>query len=565
LKSVEPWRPLAVALGLTLVASAAVACSAGSGQQDRGSHSPSPTTTSPRAAAPPVQPLDKTVTLRILGSNDLKDMEEVVAEASRATNVKVEISYVGSPVGAQMVATGQTDGKFDALWFASNAYLPLQPGAIDKVATSTKIMTSPVSIGLDSDVAKRLGWDHKSPTWAQIARAASAKKFTFGMSDPSVSNAAFSSLANIAAALSGGGEVLKTSEVDAVAPQLRQFFAAQKMTAESASDLADKFLAQAGKPGSPDGIVNYESKLIALNASGKLAKPLTVVIPADGVISADFPFALLNGANPDTKSAYAVLLDWLRSPAGQQMIMDKTNRRPAAPGVKPDPKFGDRVLVELPFPGQRAVLDRLLTSYLNSIRRATQSIYVLDLSGSMKGERIRALRTALVSLAGGSGSISSSGYAIFRQRERVTIIGYSSRVRTPKVFTISAKDPKKDLARIRVAARQLESDNGNTATYSALREAYRVADRQVASNPGALTSVVLMTDGETNRGITSGQFSAFYRKLPQAAQTVPTFAVKVGPADAKALGHLAGRTGGRVFTATGTRLAKPFREIRAYQ
>jgi Ca-activated chloride channel homolog len=55
-------------------------------------------------------------------------------------------------------------------------------------------MTSPVSFGLDTDVAKRLGWDRKSPTWAEIARAASAKKFTFGMSDPTVSNAAFSSL-----------------------------------------------------------------------------------------------------------------------------------------------------------------------------------------------------------------------------------------------------------------------------------------------------------------------------------------------------------------------------------
>jgi hypothetical protein len=74
-----------------------------------------------------------------------------------------------------------------------------------------------------------------------------------------------------------------------------------------------------------------------------------------------------------------------------------------------------------------------------------------------------------------------------------------------------------------------------------------------------------MTDGETNRGIKFGEFRAFYRKLPQTTQTVPTFAVKVGPADAKALGQLAGRTGGRVFTATGTRLTKPFREIRAYQ
>ena len=120
---------------------------------------------------------------------------------------------------------------------------------------------------------------------------------------------------------------------------------------------------------------------------------------------------------------------------------------------------------------------------------------------------------------------------------RVTIIGYSSRVRSPKVFTISAKNPDKDLAQIRAAARRLDTDNGNTATYSALREAYRLADRQIASNPGALTSVVLMTDGETNRGIKSAEFSAFYRQLPQATQTVPTFAVKVGPADAETLGQ----------------------------
>ena len=62
---------------------------------------------------------------------------------------------------------------------------------------------------------------------------------------------------------------------------------------------------------------------------------------------------------------------------------------------------------------------------------------------------------------------------------------------------------------IRAAARKLDTDNGNTATFSALREAYRLADQQIASNPGALTS----TDGETNRGIKFGELSAFYRKL----------------------------------------------------
>jgi hypothetical protein len=47
----------------------------------------------------------------------------------------------------------------------------------------------------------------------------------------------------------------------------------------------------------------------------------------------------------------------------------------------------------------------------------------------------------LISLAGGTRSISSSGYAVFRQRERVTIIGYSSRVRSPKVFDDLGQEP----------------------------------------------------------------------------------------------------------------------------
>ena len=61
-----------------------------------------------------------------------------------------------------------------------------------------------------------------------------------------------------------------------------------------------------------------------------------------------------------------------------------------------------RLLVELPFPAQRAVVDNLITSYLNTIRRASQTTYVLDLSGSMRGPRIEALRSALISLADGA-------------------------------------------------------------------------------------------------------------------------------------------------------------------
>ena len=556
----RPMRRPLVAAAAVLLLAVLTACT-GNGPGGRGPAADDP----PPAASPTAVPrLDKPVTLRVLGSDDLKDMGEVITAAAKATNVTLDIDYVGSLAGAQFVADGQTRGRYDAVWFASNAYLALTPGGTTRVTTSTPIMTSPVVLGLDAGVAKRLGWDRKAPTWDAIANAAAAKKFSYGMGDPSQSNGAFSALVTVASALSGQGEVLDTRQIDAVAPGLRRFFSAQALSAGSDTALASRFAKRAGKVGAPDGLVNYESSVLALNAGSQRKKPLSVVVPADGVISADFPLAQLEGVDAQAKSAYAAVTAWLRSPDGQQLIMDKTSRRPVVAGVKPAEKFGDRLLVELPFPAQRAVLRKLITSYQNSVRRATQTIYVLDLSGSMQGERIKALRSALVSLSGGGGK-GSGGYAVFRERETVSLLGYASSPRTAQVFTIPANRSGATRARIRQAARDLDATNGNTATYSALRSAYELAARQTAAKPGALTSIVLMTDGETNRGIKAAEFRSFYRGLPRQVRAVPTFTVKLGSANAKALGGIADLTGGKLFTVKGTRLTGAFKEIRAYQ
>lgn len=183
--------------------------------------------------------------------------------------------------------------------------------------------------------------------------------------------------------------------------------------------------------------------LLGLNAEGKLKEPLTVVIPADGVVTADYPLTLLSGADKPTRHAYTAVTEWLRGPVAQKMIMDQTSRRPAVPGVQLDARFGDQLLVELPFPAQRAVIDNLITSYLNTIRRASQTIYVLDLSGSMRGPRIEALRSALISLAGGQNRTGSGSFTSFRKRETVSLLGYSDSPRRPDVFSIPAGGSRK--------------------------------------------------------------------------------------------------------------------------
>ena len=67
-----------------------------------------------------------------------------------------------------------------------------------------------------------------------------------------------------------------------------------------------------------------------------------MVIPADGVISANFPMTLLNGVSPEARVGVHGADRLAALAAAQQMIMDTTSRRPVTPRVKPDPdKFGD--------------------------------------------------------------------------------------------------------------------------------------------------------------------------------------------------------------------------------
>jgi Ca-activated chloride channel homolog len=91
------------------------------------------------------------------------------------------------------------------------------------------------------------------------------------------------------------------------------------MTAGSSGWLADQFVKQSSKPDGPDGLINYESVLLGLNAQTKLKEPLTVVIPADGVVTAGYPPTLLSGADAATKDAYGAITEWLRGSAAQKM------------------------------------------------------------------------------------------------------------------------------------------------------------------------------------------------------------------------------------------------------
>jgi Ca-activated chloride channel family protein len=77
--------------------------------------------------------------------------------------------------------------------------------------------------------------------------------------------------------------------------------------------------------------------------------------------------------------------------------------------------------------------------------------------------------------------------------------------------------------------------------------------------------VVLMTDGQSNTGLTRADFYEWYRTRGENIRAIPVFPILFGEGNAKELEDLAALTGGRLFDSRSNALAAVFKEIRGYQ
>jgi Ca-activated chloride channel homolog len=497
---------------------------------------------------------DEANTLNVLAGSELRDLEPMLPDLQAATGVRLVPTYIGTLEGAEKIVGGDPS---DAAWFSHGKYLTLLPGASGKIVASEKIMLSPVVIGVKQSVAERFGWTPGSVvTWQDIQARAADGSFHFAMTNPAASNSGFTALIGVASALSGSSDAIDTGAIDKDA--LRAFFRGQTLTAGSSGFLSEAYVRDQDRL---DGMINYESILMQLNASGELDEPLTIVYPSEGIVTADYPFMLLDGSK---REAYDKVVAWLRQPDTQARIMTETLRRPAVPGVALDPRFPSETLIELPFPSRLETIDALITAYLDEVRRPASAVFVLDTSGSMEGERIQALRAALNALTGTDTTLTGQ-FSRFRTREQVTFIPFASEVLDEREFTVDDSQPDSpDMAAIRDYVDGLSADGG-TAIYSALEAAYEAVAEAQRADPDRLYSIVLMTDGENNEGISDADFESAYASLADDVRSVHVYPILFGDASKEEMQAVADLTGGRLFDATGDSLGTIFKQIRGYQ
>jgi Ca-activated chloride channel family protein len=118
-------------------------------------------------------------------------------------------------------------------------------------------------------------------------------------------------------------------------------------------------------------MVNYESVLLSLNASGKLAEQLEIIYPRDGIIESDYPLLLLDSGKRD---GYDRAVAWLKS-AGRPA---EDHAADAAATPRPDgaarPAAGGLGRKRALLPDEPAVVDKLLADYADpTLRQPTGS------------------------------------------------------------------------------------------------------------------------------------------------------------------------------------------------
>ena len=494
---------------------------------------------------------DDVSTMSVLAGSELRDIEPMLPEIERQTHVRLQLTYSGTLAGIDRLNAGE---HFDAVWFSHAKYLVLNDAS--RVKAQEKTMLSPVVLGLKTNKARAFGWDRTSPTWADIAAKVKAGELRYAMTNPTASNSGFSAIIGVAAALTGTSSALTAKDVDQ--SKLRDFFSGQVLTAGSSGWLAEAYVRDQDQL---DGIINYESILLSLNHDGQLREPLTLIYPREGIVTADYPLVLLDAGK---RTLFDTVVAVVRSAPFQREIMTRTFRRPVNREVALDKSFPSTMIVELDFPSDLNAINALLLTYLNSVRRPAHSLFVLDVSGSMKGDRLNQLKSAMGTLTGEDSSLTGR-FARFQERERVTLIPFSSQVNPePTVEIGTGASLAQGLGQVRSISESLEA-GGGTAIYSALAEAYRQAQDLIGRDPNRYYSIVLMTDGVSNQGMTANEFKDFYTALPPDVRRVKVFPIIFGEASQDELKSVAELTGGRLFDGNKAALAPVFKEIRGYQ
>jgi Ca-activated chloride channel family protein len=555
-------------------------CIVGAGLALRFLSPPSSQVQVPSAATSTAAPPQYAVVVEFHSSNTKQDWVDAAVKQFNAENHKitagrvivVKATHVGS--GSSMTSILEGNTKPTAWSPGSNTWMA-QINQVWMDRTGKKLITAdcppttrePIAIAMWEPMARALGWPDKPVSWRDLAALSVDPEgwasrghpewgdFKFGHGHPDQSN---SGLLSMIVQVYASAGVTRSLTADQVKSQgVISNVAATEQRVYHYGRLDTDLLAKMTQRG-PEylhAVTTYEVNVVKWNLehAKELQFPLVTIYPADGTFWVENPYCLLDAewVTPEQREAADVFGKYLVSP-DQQARAINFGLRPANRSVALKapidlahgavPSMSTDNVPNLEYPSE-AVVGHILDVF-HQVKKKATVIVALDISGSMKGEKIK--------------SAIDGAVAFLDQMEpdeHVIVYTFSN--------NINELQPQGSVGEVREKLRQTLQGlyaGGGTALHQVMIQALDKAAAEqkadLAASKNRLYAIVLLSDGknEVSGGPTENDLLS---RLPSGDQpgSVKIYTIAYGDdANKNLLSTLANRTNGKMFTSDPTNI-----------
>lgn len=486
---------------------------------------------------------------KLLASPSTKEFESDLREYAKKNNIRLTIDYQND---LEMIRTLNNDNDYDGVWISNSTWLYMLDNQY-LVTNAKSIAIDPVVIGINKTKAKELGFVDKTIYNKDILNAIKDKKLNYVMTSVTKTNTGATAYLGFVNSLAGSPEVLTESMLDnqTLITNMTAFFKGVERVSGDELYLKDMFL-----NGKYEAVITYESTLIDINKDleRRNKEALYLIYPEDGVAINDMPFAYINRQQGKEKK-FKKLQDYLRSKETRLKLENKGFRTWYG-GVKKDAskesfkkEWGintNKYLIPMKYPSKK-VMNKAFNLYVEQLRKPADVVFCLDVSGSMYGEGIEELKTAMNYIL--DYDQASKDMIQFTSKDKIKILAFNHTV-DKESNTLAGNNT----SQLQSFVDSLDA-GGGTNIYVASSKAYNILK---TTNQNEYTPVIiLMTDGRSSGSISS------LRSTYSFEDSIPIYSITFGDAEDSQLEEIAKFTNGKVFDGK-KGLTEAFTEVRSY-
>ena len=544
------------------------------------------TTTAPDATTVP----ENAVLVTLASSNTKENWLNQVAgqfngenhQLSSGQTIVVEVSHVTSGGSMNAILDG---ASMPAAWSPGDSSWVDQINETWQQRTNRPIHSqpcqptiyAPLGFAMWRPMAETLGWPDTPVGWDTIVELAADPDgwssygrpewgtFRFGHAHPGYANSGLLSMTSFVYGIIGGSGSLTGAQVYEAEEAMRTLEMNTSKYGRQSPALLDLMAREGPSYLHAAAVPEADAVRFNIERGDELQFPLAFIFPAEGTIWADHPYCVLDNAEwvtAEQTEGAELFLDYLLAAEQQELAIDNFLRpldtsiplhAPLDLANGTDPRVSPDTIRPLPSPDadvSAAVIDLFLIT-----KRKATIIIVLDVSGSMEGDKITAATAA-----------TAEFLSRLDPNDQVALLTFSS-----DVVLLSEPERVGDVAEsLSQRVSSLIAD-GNTALYGAVCQATELTAQIQAADEEAgesrLYGIVLLSDGEDTVGNPTGN-QMFVHCLPANAEAdgVKIYPIAFGEDAAEdVLAEIAAVTGGQKFTADPTSISNIYISISAEQ